>query len=560
MTRDDNVVDFPNTEERARRLKAEVERLARQSPAEWLFWLDDSAKKHGIEPGKLKAMIEATIKAAERKARAEKAEERQREQRAEKKRTSERREQERQQREQRRTQIEADKEAEKRQREREKEFEAILKLPSIEHEPRLAALAERSGEDLDFLRDEFVQFAAAEEKSSGTTSVEPWPEPVDVRVLLTELMMQLQRYVVIHDDAAAVAIPLWIAFAWVHEIAVHSPILEIRGAEPDCGKTTMCGVIKFLASRGYTGTNLTGPALYRFVDHEKPTYVIDNADRLLPRRPDLVEIINVSWTRGTKIPRQDHGITRWFDPFCPKVIAGTNTALPKDTKTRCITIRLLPKLPNEKVEDFNHIDDDAFVTLRRKLARFALDHAAALKDANPAMSGFNNRARMNWKVQTAIADLAGGDWPKTTRAAAIKFSRERREPSEGKRMLAAFRELFAKHGPMLTSAEVQRLLTADQDAEWADFRGRGPISKRQIALLLDPYGIHPDSIHPHGRKSDRGYRVEWFTKAFLHYLGKSLPANRATVRKTRGNWPSVATGFSATGACMRAHMSGSGAC
>src|SRR6516164_2159120 len=75
VTRDDKIVDFPNSEERARRLKVEVERLARQSPAEWHFWLDDSAKKYGIEPGKLKKMIEATIKANEKAQRAQKAEE-----------------------------------------------------------------------------------------------------------------------------------------------------------------------------------------------------------------------------------------------------------------------------------------------------------------------------------------------------------------------------------------------------------------------------------------------------------------------------------------------------
>jgi hypothetical protein len=149
------VVEFPLTsEERARRLQVEVERLARQSPTEWLFWLDNVAKKHGIEPGKLKTMIEATVKANEKKARADKAEERQREQRAEKQRTNERREQDRQQREERRAQQEADKEAEREQREREKELAEIAKLPSAVHEQKLAALAERLDEDLDFLRQE----------------------------------------------------------------------------------------------------------------------------------------------------------------------------------------------------------------------------------------------------------------------------------------------------------------------------------------------------------------------------------------------------------------------
>ena len=42
-----------------------------------------------------------------------------------------------------------------------------------------------------------------------------------------------------------------------------------------------------------------------------------------------------------------------------------------------------------------------------------------------AGDGFNNRLRMNWELQLAIADLAGGDWPKLARRAAIKLT----EPS-----------------------------------------------------------------------------------------------------------------------------------
>jgi hypothetical protein len=203
------VVEFPLTsEERARRLQVEVERLARQSPTEWLFWLDNVAKKHGIEPGKLKTMIEATVKANEKKARADKAEERQREQRAEKQRTNERREQDRQQREERRAQQEADKEAEREQREREKELAEIAKLPSAVHEQKLAALAERLDEDLDFLRQELSTLIAEEEITS--VACEQWPEPVDLNVLLTEIMVQIRRYVIVHNDAAAVAVVLWI--------------------------------------------------------------------------------------------------------------------------------------------------------------------------------------------------------------------------------------------------------------------------------------------------------------------------------------------------------------
>src|SRR5262249_34335205 len=130
-------------EERARCLRELVEKWAKMSSTEWMYYIErgDVAKQYNIEPAKLREMVEATIQENEKKAREAKVEEQRREQRAERERTNARKEQERQQREQRRAQKEADKEAEKRQRERGEELAAIFKLPSVEHEPRLAALA-----------------------------------------------------------------------------------------------------------------------------------------------------------------------------------------------------------------------------------------------------------------------------------------------------------------------------------------------------------------------------------------------------------------------------------
>ena len=67
-------------------------------------------------------------------------------------------------------------------------------------------------------------------------------------MLLTDLIAQLRRYIVVRDDAA-VAIVLWIMFAWMHDIAVHSPYLVFTSAEGDTGKTTACDVLKFLTPR-----------------------------------------------------------------------------------------------------------------------------------------------------------------------------------------------------------------------------------------------------------------------------------------------------------------------
>jgi Protein of unknown function (DUF3631) len=544
----ENVVGFPKSEtksetkletaeEKIRRQMAEAQRLASLAPGEYLLWAPDSAERLDMPIEQLVAAVKAILAKREKEALEAKTEAQQRERRVEKQRASTQREQERQQREQRRAQEKADKEAEKRQREREKELARIAKLPSAEHEPRLAALAKRSGGDLEFLRGEFAMFAAVEESSDGDY-VEPWPESVGTAALLSEVAAQIQRYVVLHDNNARVAIVLWVFFAWIHaEAAVHSPILAFTSADADCGKSTACGVLKYLTPRALVVTGITAANIYRLVDERRPTLIVDEADDLFEHKADVKHIINTSWTRGSKIPRQVGGRTYFFDPFCPKIISGAGLLLPRTTATRTILVRLLPKLKNEQVDDFMEVDDETFIALRRKLTRWAADNVAALKDARPAMAGLNNRIAKNWKLQFAVADLAGGDWPKLARQAAIKFMRERREPSESKRMLAAFYELAVKHGTMLASANVERWLTADKDGEWADFRGRGrPITRREIALLLDAHEIHPRVIHPDGHTAERGYCVadEPFTKAFRHFLGKSPPRKRTTVRKTRG--------------------------
>jgi hypothetical protein len=94
-------------------------------------------------------------------------------------------------------------------------------------------------------------------------------------------------------------------------------------------------------------------------------------------------------------------------------------------------------------------------------------------------------------------------------------------------VLAAFHDLFARQGELLTSEAVESALHADPSGEWADFRGKGPITKRQIAVLLEPYGIRPGVIHPRGRRADRGYRRTQFEQAFRHYL----PGKSATKKK-----------------------------
>src|SRR5262249_45030277 len=156
--------------------------------------------------------------------------------------------------------------------------------------------------------------------------------------------------------------------------------------------------------------------------------------------------------------------------------------LPSQTRSRCIELRMLPKRHDEKVEEFNQLDDPEFAILRRKFARLAADNAAVLKDARPFIpSGLNNRAAANWKLLLAIAELAGGDWPKRAREAAERLSRSGRQPSDGVKLIHDTRRYFAKIGKLvITSKGLKVDLNKDPTDIWIGYNHGGPISERQI--------------------------------------------------------------------------------
>jgi hypothetical protein len=146
-----------------------------------------------------------------------------------------------------------------------------------------------------------------------------------------------------------------------------------------------------------------------------------------------------------------------------------------------------------------------------------------LRAAKPALPpGFNNRVRTNWKMLLAIADLAGGKWHERARNAAVELETSRDEPSETKRLFAASREVWGK-AQKQASKSLCAALAAHPSGEWADFRGKGPISPHQLAALLRPFGIRPvHNLHLAGRAKDNqgGYLRSQFENAWARLLQK----------------------------------------
>ena len=404
----------------------------------------------------------------------------------------------------------------------------MAKLPERERSARLAGLAERLGEDPAAVREGF----AAATSPPVVESLAPWPDAVETAALLSALVEQLKRFVVFKYDIDPPAAALWIAFAWIYDIvAIHSPILAVMAPDINCGKSTMLGALARLTPRPFTGVELTGPSLFRRVDRDHPTLLIDEAADLFHRKRDLQNIVNASWIRGTMIPRVVQGVDRDFDPFCPKVIAFNGTALPiRVLASRCIVITLWSKLSSEKAELFpcRRARVSGVAAQADALECRSRDGARRRESALPP--DFDNRLAANWRLLFAIADHAGGAWPEQARKAAI--SRAPLEPSAGGALLEALRGLRAQGGnrESIASAAIVQALTADLDGEWCEYKGHGPITQRQVAALLKNYEISPRTIHPTGKAdaSPRGYVWRDFDDAFarLSHPHIRTPARR----------------------------------
>jgi putative DNA primase/helicase len=548
-----NVTPFPEAErERLRRLGAEVDRLSRLPTSEWRLYVSDPdhASRYGVDCAAFALMVKTVVDGNEKARREEAAEQRRvaehnekqrdrEDRRARQAKADERRDAEHDRKEFERERKEAER-AEAHRKKLDAVFAEIADLPKLTHETRLREAAKRLKEDFEVLVAEFAVYCA---ERTISEDLEPWPDPVNTAVLLDDIHAQLLRYVVIHDKAAADICALVTLFAWVHdEIAIYSPIFVIQAADIGSAKTTLTLAIAQLTPRPRVIAKPTGPSLYRMVDREHPTLCVDNADKLLARDRNLAEIVTVSWTRGITIPRMDrHGDIYDFDPFCCKILNGIDLLphLDPAVRSRCIVIDLLPKLPDETVINFKHAAaDERFATLCRQAERWANDHMAALKEAEPAIpAGFNDRTAENYTLPFAIADLAGKEWAKRARAAAEKVTRQYDAPSLGIQLLNTFFDLFVKHGDELTSKQVEKALPSISDT-WANYKNSGrPINKWQTAKLLEPYRVGPTTIHPRGRKtSDRGYRARDFEVPFRHYLGKTLPEilPDPAQRKTKG--------------------------
>jgi putative DNA primase/helicase len=365
-----------------------------------------------------------------------------------------------------------------------------------------------------------------EGESLAPAAPQPWSEPVAVNAVLDELCAFVKRFVVVNEHAL-VAITLWVAFTYFFDIAETSPRLAILSPTKRCGKTRALEVLLMLCLRPVSASNLSPSAIFRMVDLEHPTLIIDEADTWNANKNDeLRGILNSDHTPANAfvIRNVPIGDKEWmphkFSTWCPIAMAAIGK-LPETWLDRSIVIPMQRKLGAVKVERLTRRNRQAreqAAVLSARLARLGVDNLDVVRTANPMIPNLtSDRAVDNWEHLCAIAELGGPEWANKARIAALALtgSEAANEASSlGEMLLADLRELF-KNSERLTSAHICEKLAEHEDRPWPEYRRGKPITPKQLASLLRPFGIAPATIDGIAK----GYRRDWFKAVFSQYLG-----------------------------------------
>jgi len=376
---------------------------------------------------------------------------------------------------------------------------------------------------------------ATHDSADGDTEIFPevtlWPDPVEGADLLEDLAIIIRRHV-IADPATIHAAALWAAFTWFVDVVNVAPIANVTAPEKRCGKTVLLGVLARLACRPLAVSNIAPAALFRALQLWQPTLLIDEVDAFLAEHEEARGILNAGFTRDTafviRCVGDDHTPTR-FNVWGAKALCGIGK-IADTLADRSIPLRLRRKMIGERTVKIRHADPGAFAELVGKLARFALDNRDAVRFARPAeIEGLNDRANDCWEPLLAVAEVAGGDWPRIARAAAVSLhGLEEDAPSIGAELLASIRDAFdTRRTDRLSTADLLETLADDEEAPWAAWNRGKPMTPHQLSKRLSEFGIKPGTNRV-GLRVAKGYRLEQFTEAFNRYLSTDTPAVAVT--------------------------------
>ncbi len=349
------------------------------------------------------------------------------------------------------------------------------------------------------------------------------------------ILATLKRFIAFSNEVQAIATTLWVMLSHCYDAADTLPRLAPISPTKRCGKTSLLKLLRRMVRCPLITSNTTPAAIFRRIERDHPTLLIDELDSFADSHDELRGILNSGHDRESAYVDRtvtDNHEPKLFSTWAPMALAKIKD-LPDTLQDRSIVIRLQRRKRSDKLTKTTgrNLNKHCLFNgeIPRRCARWAGDNMERLKGHEPTIPpGLIDRDEDNWSTMLAIAELVGGHWPERTRAAAIELS-ETDELDQGidGLLLADIRRAFNhKQIDQLKSSdlvEALRLLEGRPWKDWGRNRNNPGLTERDLSGRLKPFGIKPDRLHfdGNGEKEmrQRGYRLEWFERAFDTYIG-----------------------------------------
>lgn len=345
--------------------------------------------------------------------------------------------------------------------------------------------------------------------------------------ILDGVLCFLSRFVSLSTEQARV-VALWVVHTHAIAAADCTAYLSINSAEKQSGKTRLLEVLRPLVRAGWFTGRVTAAVLSRKIDAKAPTLLLDESDAAFKGDQTYAEalrgVLNSGYRRGgcsSLCVGQGAGIDyKDFKTFCAKAIAGIGK-LPDTVTDRSIPIRL-KRAQRGTVERFRerNVEWEAQVQ-KSQIAAWCEAYEEALRNARPDIPiDLSDRQADVCEPLLAIADAAGGEWPKAARSALIKLcvGAQADDGSTGVRLLQDIKIVFTEKGVTeIASTDLCDALAVIETSPWADWSKGRHISPAGLARLLKPFEVYPE---PLSNGKVRGYKLPQLNEAFSLYIGR----------------------------------------
>ena len=296
----------------------------------------------------------------------------------------------------------------------------------------------------------------------------------------------------------------------------------ITSPEKGCGKTTLLDVLSRLVMRPLSTANVTASAIFRVVEMQRPTLLIDEADTFLSENEELRGILNSGHRQGGSVIRT---VGEDFEPRSSRPIRLAPLRLSASCRPRWRIARCRSTcagaVPDEPLRHSGLTAPSRSTNSRAKRHGGQRTMQIMFGVRTPTCpAGVFNRAADNWRPLLAIADAAGGEWPTRARRAAAILAAARAtmtspsaspcSPISAPSSLSAARTGFRP-------PNWSRRWSPSRGALGREWKAGKAITANGLARLLAPFGSSPSTIRT-GDGTPKGYLLAQFEDAFARYL------------------------------------------